>query len=294
MIYTDFDLNALKIFVAVFENGSIDLASKKMFITQPAVSIAIKKLEERLGGKLFVRLPKGTKPTEEGIRFYAYCKNALKQIENGIRGFSFEQASKGTLRIGASPSIIKLLMPSIATFCQTYPNVKLAFTEVIASRLQKYLLKGEIDLALMEEPFDTLAYDTHAIATLHPCFVGAKNTKSKWSMEELLACKFATLKPLTSTRAMFDKVCAQNNLPIKPSYEMANTQTLAEFCTHGLCLGFAIKEYVTEQLNNHSLQQIQTPLTLLAPITLFAVLPKGSTGGLMGQKFLELLKNKPV
>ena len=88
MNYSDIDLNLIKTFLAVYENKSILLASKKLFISQPAVTKSIQKLEELLGGKLFIRTAKGVVPTKEGEEFNTACYNSMKILNNGINKFS--------------------------------------------------------------------------------------------------------------------------------------------------------------------------------------------------------------
>jgi len=73
MSYYDMDLNLIKTFLTVYECKSILLASKKLFVSQPAITKSIKKLEDYLGCNLFIRTNKGVLPTEEGKVFNDYC-----------------------------------------------------------------------------------------------------------------------------------------------------------------------------------------------------------------------------
>ena len=226
MIYNELDLNALKVFVAVYENGGFDKASKKMFLSQPAVSIAVKKLEEKLGGQLFTRLPKGIVPTKEGEKFYEGLKQGLYIVNNAIENFNEENALKeGVLKIGASTSIIKhVLMKAVKKFGKKYPNIKISFTEVIASRLERYLMSGDIDIAFMEEPIYNLsAYETKQIESLTSCFVASKNfLKNELTKNEMENFNYAVLKNNTNHRALFDNICLKNNLMVNIFYEMAS------------------------------------------------------------------------
>ena len=293
MIYTDFDLNSLKIFMAVFESGGIDKASKKLFISQPAVSISIKKLEEKLGGQLFTRLPKGIVPTEEGERFYMECKQGLNILENAFQNFSPESAlQKGSLKIGASTSIIKhVLMKAVKKFGKEYPNIKISFTEVIASRLERYLMNGDIDIAFMEEPiYNLAAYETKQIGSLTSCFVASNNfLKNELTKKEMEDFNYAVLKNNTNHRALFDNICLKNNLMLNVFYEMASFETLAEICESELAVGFVIEEFVKNELKLGKLKKIVTPINLPKSI-LFMLLPKTHSSGFICKKFLEFLE----
>jgi len=294
MIYDNLDLNALKIFVVVFENSSISIASKKLYISQPAVTTSIKKTEERLGGKLFVRLPKGIKPTIEGKRFYEYCKNGLNQIALGVQNFSessFKQT--GTLNIGADTSIIKyILSPLIKEFSKKYPLVKISFTEVIAERLQKYLARGDIDIAFEIDPIRNIeTFESVKLFNLTNCFVSNVNFNKKNLTNEMLKeQKLAVLKNNTNHRALFDAICLKNSLNLTPFYESANFESLMQICKNTDAVGFAILELIQNDLND--LKIVKTDLSL-PKTNLFALLPKGGNNSFACDKFLELFeKNK--
>ena len=81
-------IDSYKIFESVARNESISKASEELFISQPAVSQSIKKLEETIGGNLFNRTKFGVRLTSEGKAFYDYIKQGLDYIENGERIFS--------------------------------------------------------------------------------------------------------------------------------------------------------------------------------------------------------------
>jgi len=291
MIYTNFDLNVLKIFISVYENEGIVNASKKLFISQPAVTMAIKRLEKSLNGKLFIRLPKGIKPTAEGTKFYEQCKSGFKQINQGIENFSDNTSTlSGTLNIGASTSMIKyVLMPKLNEFCTKYPRVKVTFTEVISDRLQRYLDRGDIHIAFLEEPIkNSEVYDKILVGKVTNIFV----TKSDFNLNyisnsDLCSQKIAVLKKSTSSRMIFEKLCLSNGIKISPSYEMASFETLALICEHNLAIGFAPKEFMQSELENGKLKELKTDITPTVS-NIYALLTKGENSFLC-EKFLEYM-----
>ena len=120
-------IDSYKIFESVARNESISKASEELFISQPAVSQSIKKLEESIGGELFNRTKYGVRLTTEGKAFYDYIKKGLDYIENGERIFSsLKNLNIGTIRIGASSTITKnILIPYLKTFHKLYPNINI-------------------------------------------------------------------------------------------------------------------------------------------------------------------------
>ena len=100
------DLELYKIFYVVAKNKHMTKASEELFISQPAISQSIKKLESQLGGTLFLRSNKGMELTEEGKMFYGYIHDALELISNAEAEFtSFKDLSKGEIKIGASTTL---------------------------------------------------------------------------------------------------------------------------------------------------------------------------------------------
>ena len=94
------DFELYRIFYTVANNKNITKAAKELNISQPAISKSIKKLEEQLGGQLFVRTKKGVTLTEEGKEFYKYIKTAIEYIYNAENKFTeLTNLEIGTIRI---------------------------------------------------------------------------------------------------------------------------------------------------------------------------------------------------
>ena len=112
------DLELYRVFYTVAKHKHMTKASEELHISQPAISQSIKKLEDQLGGTLFLRSNKGMELTEEGKMFYEYVKGALELINNAENEFtSFKDLSKGEIKIGCSTTLTKLvLMDTLKNF----------------------------------------------------------------------------------------------------------------------------------------------------------------------------------
>ena len=142
------DLELYKIFYIVAKNKHMTKASEELHISQPAISQSIKKLEDQLGGTLFIRSNKGMELTEEGKMIYDYVKGALELIKNAENDFTaFKDLSKGEVKIGCSTTLTKLLLiEPIKEFNKDYPNIdikvnKFKMTFQIYSKADNFRIK---------------------------------------------------------------------------------------------------------------------------------------------------------
>ena len=121
------NLELYRVFYVVAKHKHMTKASEELLISQPAISQSIKKLEDQLGGTLFLRSNKGMELTSEGKMFYEYVKGALELINNAENEFtSFKDLSKGEIKIGASTTLTKIvLMNTITSFHKKYPSVEI-------------------------------------------------------------------------------------------------------------------------------------------------------------------------
>ena len=147
------NLELYRIFYVVAKHKHMTRASEELHISQPAISQSIKKLEEQLGGTLFLRSNKGMELTSEGNMFFDYVKGALELINNAENEFtSFKDLSKGEIKIGASTTLTKIvLMDAIKRFHKDYPNININITNDLTSNLMIDLQKGKLDFVIFNE-----------------------------------------------------------------------------------------------------------------------------------------------
>ena len=147
------NLELYKTFYVVAKYKHMTKASEELHVSQPAISQAIKKLEEELGGALFVRSNKGMDLTEEGEMFYSYVSGALKLINDAENEFgSFKRLTKGELKIGCSASLTKLvLLQALKEFHQDYPGIKINVVNELTSNLISDLKLGKLDFVIFNE-----------------------------------------------------------------------------------------------------------------------------------------------
>ena len=147
------DLELYRVFYTVAKHNHMTKASEELHISQPAISQSIKKLEDQLGGTLFLRSNKGMSLTSEGKMFYEYVKGALELISNAENEFtSFKDLSKGEIKIGCSTTLTKLiLINSLKEFHKDYPNININIINDLTSNLINDLKLGKLDFVIFNE-----------------------------------------------------------------------------------------------------------------------------------------------
>lgn len=144
------DLAQLRYLVTIAEEGGFTQAARKLRLSQPSLSLAIKKLEDEVGHPLFDRLTRRVVPTEAGEHLIETARRLLADLERSVSEVrELKGEVSGKLRIGAIPTIGPFVLPeAIDRFTRRYPEVELQITEHVTSRLMEMLEAGELDVAL--------------------------------------------------------------------------------------------------------------------------------------------------
>ena len=123
----DQNLSQYRIFYAVASAGNISRAAKELYISQPAISKSISKLEDSLGTTLFTRGSRGVQLTEEGALLFAHTKAAFEQLSAGeLELKRIKEFNMGHIRIGVSNTLCRFIMVSyLKDFIARYPHIKI-------------------------------------------------------------------------------------------------------------------------------------------------------------------------
>lgn len=149
------NLEAYKVFYYVAKCGSVTKAAGELSISQPAVSQAIKQLENTLDAALFHRAAKGVRLTSEGELLYSYVAKGYEQIEMGVKKVhQMQNMELGEVRIGASDMTLQFyLLPYLEKFHEQYPGIKVIVTNAPTPETLNYLREGHIDFGIVSTPF---------------------------------------------------------------------------------------------------------------------------------------------
>ncbi|MEU8086158.1 LysR substrate-binding domain-containing protein [Micromonospora sp. NPDC049101] len=160
-------LNALQVFRAVAEHGSITGAARSLRYTQSAVSRQIAALEAETGSPLLDRLPRGVALTEQGRCLLGHAEAVLDRLDTARRDLAaLRDLSAGRLRVGAFPTAVAALVPrALASFKAEHPEVVLSLVEGLTPGLLERLVDGDADVAVVsaasDQPLDGDQFDLH-------------------------------------------------------------------------------------------------------------------------------------
>lgn len=148
------NLTQLKYFIEIYETQSITIAANNLFVTQPTLSLSLKKFEETLGTRLFIRSGNEYLLTEHGEIVYNEGKAILQKIDqlNQTLEEARNTSEEETIRLGMTTLYSLQFMNEISTYMATHPKVKLSIVQDGSYRLQQMLANNLLDIALVSMP----------------------------------------------------------------------------------------------------------------------------------------------
>ena len=249
------DLELYRIFYVVAKNNHMTRASEELHISQPAISQSIKKLEDQLGGALFLRSNKGMELTEEGKMFYEYVKGALELINNAENEFtSFKDLSKGEVKIGCSTTLTKLLLlDPLKKFHRDYPNINIQIKNDLTSNLINDLKLGKLDFVIFNESgIKEKNLNLEKIAELKQGFIYNPDffDDEIEDLDDLNKYPLILQKEESNSRKMLEYITALNEVKLIPKMEVVSQELVTEFTNIGFGIGFTIIDLAKIKYNS--------------------------------------------
>lgn len=286
------DLELYKVFYVVAKNKHMTRASEELHISQPAISQSIKKLEDQLGGTLFLRSNKGMELTEEGKMFYEYVKGALELIGNAENEFtSFKDLSKGEIKVGCSTTLTKLiLMDALENFHKDYPNININIVNGLTSNLINDLKLGKLDFVIFNESNvkENNLY-LEKIKELKQGFVYNPDyyTDNVKTFSDLNKLPLILQNGESNSRKLLDYIALQEHVKLIPRMEVVSQELISEFANIGLGIGFVIIDLANRNFKN--LKELEINKTI-PNINVYLALNKSVLLTFASKKFLEYFR----
>ena len=259
----DISLDLYKIFCAVVRTGNMSAAAKELFISQPAVSMSVRQLEDRLGSPLLVRTTKGVRTTPEGGVLYEYLEQALSLVKTAEKKYmEMVNLTTGEIRIGASDTVIaNFLMPYLEKFNTLYPNINIKVTNKTTYESLRLLKSGNVDLCFVNLPVkEDKDLEIHPCLEIHDCLVGGVKyqnlAKEGISLSNLEEYPLLLLEPLSNSRRYIDQYALEHGVVLQPIIELGSSDLLVDFAKINLGLTYVIREFSKEALDGETLFEI--------------------------------------
>lgn len=235
-------LRQLKIFDAVAHHLSFTRASKALHLTQPAVSMQIKQLEEEVGLPLFEQVGKKVFLTDAGDEMRRYASSILVTLDEARVVFDeMRGLERGRLRISVASTANYFVPQLLATFCQRYPNVKVSLDVTNRKRLLDALSDNETDLVIMGKPppgMDLVAesfMDNPLVAIAPPGHPLA--SERAIPLKRLQEETFLVREKGSGTRSATERFFVEHGVSLPSTMEMSSSEAIKQGVEAGLGFG---------------------------------------------------------
>lgn len=266
----DQNLSQYRIFYAVARAGNISKAAKELYISQPAISKSISKLEDSLNTVLFTRNSRGVQLTEEGRILYEHTRSAFDELSMGEQELRrIREFNLGHIRIGVSNTLCRFIMVSyLKGFIEKYPHVKITIESQSTTRTLDMLEQQRIDIGLVAEPKSQKNLEFLPVMEIEDIFVATPSYLENLRLREgkdadiFQTGNIMLLDKNNITRAYIDDYMSVNHIEANNLLQVTTMDLLIEFARIGLGIGCVIKEFVKEDLDSGRLVQIRlgTPI----------------------------------
>ena len=255
------DLDLLRLFETVAEEGSFSRAGHKLFRSQPAVSLAVKRLEEELGARLIDRSSRKMHLTDSGRLVSAHARQLLA-LERKMRVALSElrDLRGGKLVVGANESTALYLLEHVEAFRRRHPGIRVELRRSLSSRIPEAVLEGSLELgAISYDPGDPRlrAYRlyrdrlTFVVSPQHR-LAGRESVAIAELGEEV----FIAHNVVSPYRARVIEAFRRHQVPLNMSIEMPTIETIRRLVQRNLGVAFLPKMCVEQQIRGGALREV--------------------------------------
>jgi DNA-binding transcriptional LysR family regulator len=290
-------LRQLEVFEAIARLGSFTRAAEELFLTQPTVSMQIKKLADDVGLPLFEQVGKKIYLTDAGRELHKTCREIFKHFSHFEMAVAdFKGLKQGTLKLAVVTTAKYFAPRLLGPFCQQYPGIQVSLKVSNRERVLERLADNQDDLYILGQPPEELdavaeAFLDNPLVVLAPAghaLAGKKNIPLARLAEE----PFLLREPGSGTRAAMERLFAGRELKIKVRMELGSNEAIKQAIVGGL--GVSV-------LSRHTLA-LDAPMGQLTILDVegfpierhwYVAYPAGKQLSIVARTFLEYLKQAP-
>jgi DNA-binding transcriptional LysR family regulator len=249
-------------FVEVARSQKLGQAAGELFITQPALTARIQRLEQELGVPLFVRTPTGMRLTDPGRTFLPWAVRALDAVEEGRRHVEeLARGGAGELAIGAAPAVSTYVLPALLkSFSDDLPNVSLVVRTGHSEEVLDMVLRGEVEVGLVRAllhpqiqsvPF----YEERLVLVTDPSHPFAARTRI--SMAEIAGAQLILFDRTSSYHGLTSSFFREAGVTPRGVMELDNIDAAKKMVQQGLGVALLPQTAVAGELADGSLVAVQ-------------------------------------
>ncbi|MDO8704144.1 MAG: LysR family transcriptional regulator [Sulfuricaulis sp.] len=246
-------LRQLKVFESVARHLNYTRAAEELFLTQPAVSMQVKLLEESLGVALFEQLGKRVHLTEAGREVLGYARAVTQQLDelenvlNRLKGLG-----GGKLRISVATTANYFIPTLLGTFSRRYPGVTVSLDVTNRESLLQQLSDNTVDLVIMGQPPAELDAEADAFME-NPLVIVAPPehplaNRKKIPLKRLQDEVFLVREPGSGTRIAMERFFAEREMHVKTGMEVGSNEAIKQSVQAGLGLGLLSRATIEQEL----------------------------------------------
>jgi len=236
-------LRQLRALTAVVETGSFGRAAARLNLSQPALTVQIRGLEQTLGLTLFDRSARGARPTPAGLGLAQSIDRVLTELDHVVEG-ARDQATRrsGSVRLAVLPSVAATLLPgALARLRAEHPGIRVLVHDAVTRRVAEQVRDGSAELGIGTLPgpsaelHATPLFEDDLVAVLppgHPLAAATLLTPMQLAAEPLVLTD-----PDSSVHALAERAFAAAGLVLRPAYEATYMSTAVAMVRAGLGIG---------------------------------------------------------
>ncbi len=288
------DLSQLHVFLTVAKEQSFSRAAQKLYRTQPAVSIVIRKLEESVGQPLLVRGARQVKLTDAGELLRDYAERLLNlrdEIQKGME--DLKSLGRGELTLGVNESSIHALLPALARYRKLYPGVKLVMHRTLSRDIPQEVLNYRLDLGTVSyvpqepklEAVEILRDElTFVVPPKHPLA-----RRRSVDIKELGGETFIAHNVESPYRSRVIQLFEKHRVPLHRDVEMPTIESIKRFVQMGMGVAIVPRMCVQWEVERKLLAEVHIRQMKL-PRSLYLVSRRGAKLSHAAQGFMRLLR----
>jgi len=231
-------LRQLRYFMRVMETGNITRAAEQLNLAQTALGIQIRNLEDSLATELLERHSRGVTPTRAGRLLYERAQDILRRIDETQRDIAALSSEKMTVRLGATPSILKLIGNDlIVSGADTLPNLQLHLVEELSFVLFDSLNRGELDYILAYDAPDMPGVKRYPLMEedlLHVSAPQADQPTGPLTFREAMSRDLALASSRDTISQLLHSIASRLSIEVNVAYQVQSMESIKRLIQHGV------------------------------------------------------------